>query len=81
MKDLITDIYTTRWYRLGLELGINEKEMNIIREDCKGDAEEALIRTFILWLKTEQPTWWKMIAALRRIEENNLAYLLEQKYC
>ena len=75
------DIRTTRWYRLGLELGIDQEDMDIIEDDCKRDAEEALRKTLKLWLKTEEPTWRKMIAALRKIGENNVACKLEQKYC
>ena len=81
IEDLIDDVKTTQWYRLGLELEISQKEMDIIDEDCKRDTKEALKKTFKQWLKTEEPTWRQIIAALRKIGENNCARELEQKYC
>ena len=80
MKNLIGDVTTTRWYRLGLELGIDEEDMDIIEDVCKSDTEEALRRTFMLWLKTKRPTWRKMIKALVNIGESNCAHKLMQKY-
>ena len=77
---LLLDVKTTRWFLLGLTLTDDKAAMTLIR-DCRQDAEEALMRTFELWLKTEQPTWEKMVLALQEIGENNLASKIKQKYC
>ena len=81
LKHLLLDIKTSKWFLLGLTLTDDEPAMNLIRHNCRQDAQEALTRTFELWLETEQPTWKKMVLALQQIGENNLASRIIQKYC
>ena len=84
IKDLLADVKTPEWYRLGLELTNDENGMRIIRKDHGHRVQDALEATFNLWLKkTTDPTpsWWGVVDALRRIEENKLAGDIEEKYC
>ena len=84
MKDLLADVKTPEWYRLGLELTNDENEMRIISKDHGQRVQDALEATFNLWLKkTTDPTpsWQGMVDALRRIEENKLARNVEKMYC
>ena len=81
LAHLLLHVKTTQWFLLGLTLTDDEPAMNLIRHNYRQDAEEALTRTFELWLKTEQPTWEKMVLALQEIGENNLASRIKQKYC
>ena len=82
LKDLLNRVKVPDFYRLGLELTDDEKAMNIIDDDHKNDTGAGLKATFKLWKKTcEKPTWDKIVAALRNIEENNLAAKLEEEYC
>ena len=68
---------------LGLELTNDDKrQMNIIKENNKGDVDGALVDTFNHWLAVcEHPTWQAVVTALREIGENNLAGEIERKYC
>ena len=70
------------FYRLGLKLTDDEEAMNIIDYNHKNDAEAGLKATFNLWKKKcENPTWDKVVAALRNIGENNLAAELQKDFC
>ena len=76
IKDLIRSVKTTKWYRLGLELDIDDHTMQEIEADTKHAlhvTESALIRVFTTWLKIkENPTWNDISRALRRIGEKLL---------
>ena len=82
MKDLLDNVKTVEWYRLGLELTRNETEMTFIDRDHRGDSRTALRRTFQLCLR-EDPSlsWPKVVQALRRISENRLAKRIEDIFC
>ena len=74
IKDLLRHVKTTRWYRLGLELDIDNHTMQVIEADTKGEhhmTERALTRVFQEWLKTkENPSWSDIDRALRVMGEN-----------
>ena len=82
MADLLREVKISNWYLLGLELTNDDiTNMNIIREDNRGNVVGALRDLFIHWLAVcEHPTWQAVTTALRKIGENNLASKLEQKY-
>ena len=65
---------TTRWYRLGLELDIDNYTMQIIEADTKHEAnmtERALTRVFQEWLKRKgNPSWSDIGRALRVMGED-----------
>ena len=74
IKDLLRHVKTTRWYRLGLELDIDNHTMQVIEADTKGEAnvtERALTRVFDTWLKTkDNPSWSDISRALRVMGED-----------
>ena len=74
IQDLLLSVKTTRWYRLGLELGIDNYTMEVIQADSKGEVsmtESALTRVFTEWLKRkENPSWNDIGRALRRMGED-----------
>ena len=65
---------TTRWYRLGLELDIDNHTMQVIEADTKGEpnmTERALTRVFQEWLKTKKdPNWSDIDRALKMMDES-----------
>lgn len=84
LKDLLADVQTREWYRLGLELTNNEREMNIIDKEHGHNVQDALKFIFNLWLKEitdPPPSWWGVVEALHRIKENRLAIDIKEKYC
>ena len=69
---------TTRWYRLGLELDIDNHTMQIIEADTKREAnmtEGALRRVFQVWLERKvNASWSDVDRALRMMGEGALAH-------
>ena len=81
MEDLLDYIHINNWYRLGLQLGVSDTELNIIEENNK-DIKVALRRTLQLVLRTCPDLTWKNVAdALRKIGENKTARVIEDKFC
>ena len=81
LGELIDDIRTTKWYRLGLELTNDEDGMRLIKDNHRNNAEGALEATFELWLEGDDCTWQAVVDALRKMKQMRLAADLEQKYC
>ena len=72
LTDLLQRVQTTRWFRLGLELGIDHYIMQTIEADSRCDpnmTESALLRVFAEWLKTENPVWSDVEKALKVMGE------------
>ena len=73
LKDLLRCVKTTRWYRLGLELDIDNYSMHRIEADTKNDpnrTEAALTRVFDEWLKNkDNPVWSDVVKALKVMGE------------
>ena len=66
---------------MGLILTDNREKMNIIEANNRNNAEGALKATFNSWLqKSETASWKEVIHALRNVQENSLASIIEQKY-
>lgn len=81
MRDLVTHVRTTEWYRLGLLLDLDNYSLQRIRIDAR-DSQECLALVFETWLKTcRNPSWLDVVRALRAIGENNLGAKLEQMFC
>ena len=81
LKDLLRHVKTTRWYELGLELGVDEFTLNTIYEDSRGDNNTGLRRMFIGWLREcEEPTWDAVVLALKAIGEKKLARDIEVEF-
>ena len=81
-QELLKHVKTTKWYRLGLELKLDEDSLAFIEEDCKRDSPGALTKVFKTWLdECEDPTWLAMVNALREVGDKRKAKDLEDKFC
>ena len=82
MKDLLDYIVILKWYRFGLELGISDTELNMIKDKKKEDAKGALQEIFQFVLTTNPDlTWENVVNALRKIGENRTARIVDDKFC
>ena len=78
--DLLTSLVpkAAKWNFLGIQLGLSPDELDIIRANSQ-DVEECLRKVLQKWYdKTLNPTWQKIIAALRALGELRLAEDLEK---
>ena len=57
-----------QWYDLGLELGVEETTLNIIKSDCDNKAETCFREMLSVWLKMTdpRPSWKALVAALKQ---------------
>ena len=79
LKDLDT-LKVLDWYGVGLQLGIEETELDIIRKN-PSDAKEQKREMFRVWLRqTEQPSYLQLARALFIAEETNLGRHVCKKY-
>lgn len=65
---------TTKWYELGLELGIDDDTMQIIEADSLKSSlsptKAALVAVFREWLQREDnPVWSDIVEALKVINK------------
>ena len=81
LRDLVTQVRTTNWYHLGLQLDIDDYSLQQIQADERGSQERKTCM-FRTWLRVcENPSWKAVVKALKAIGENNLAAKLGQQYC
>lgn len=81
LRDLVENVRTTQWFRLGLGLGIDRDTLAVIERNRRLDASGALIDVLKAWLRVcENPTWVAVVSALRGIGEGNLARRLEDTF-
>ena len=73
---------TTEWFKLGLKLGMEEFDLDVIRKNNPQNTEGALEAMLKKWLSiTEVPTWRAVVDALRAIKNIQLAKNLETQFC
>ena len=82
-QDLMDNVKTTNWYRLGLELTGDEATMNTIEADTAlpriADKTKEMFRE---WLKEcDEPTWLVVVDALEKIREKRLSREIKVKFC
>ena len=76
---------STKWLKLGLQLGVSIEELNKIEYQWK-NPDDCLIHMLECWLKQQSkrppPSWSDLVAALNKesISENALANKLEELY-
>ncbi len=81
LVDLIRDVRVVDWDRLGLELGVNDTDLQTIAKDNIGDSDKALRETFRKWLRcTSKPTWLDVEQALLRMGEGRVASIVREIY-
>ena len=82
LDELLDNISTTEWFRLGLKLGLTSDELEVIESDKKSDSSGALMAVLRKWLKqSDNPTWRAVVGAMRDIGEVKKARDLEDKFC
>ena len=66
-------------YYLGLTLNIKKHDLDALQ----GSPKDKLTQIISLYLEQENPTWERIVEALRRpsVELNNLAKELEKQFC
>lgn len=75
-----------KWFNLGLQLGLKERDLKVIEQDHAKDGVEVCLREMLsLWLKmiNPHPTWEGLVAALKKpsVLFSRLAKKIEDEYC
>ena len=77
---LVRELKDVEWDTLGTYLGLSQGEIREIEHDHQNTGRRRIVM-FEKWSsKEENPSWEKMIAALKDMDENNLASKLREKY-
>ena len=77
---LVRELKDVEWDTLGTYLGLTQGEIREIERDHQNTGRRRIVM-FEKWLsKEENPSWKKMIAALKDMDENSLASKLRKKY-
>ena len=80
LKDLVT-IKVIEWYDLGLQLDIDDHELDVIQKDHRGDVSACRREMFRTWLKNFPiATYQQLVQALHNIGENREAYHICKRY-
>ena len=80
MKDLVL-IKVTEWYELGLQLGVEDAELEVIEKNNRGDLKTCRRNMFRAWLRiTPSPSYQQLVEALVAVGEDKEADLLRKKY-
>ena len=80
MKDLVL-IKVTEWYELGLQLGVEDAELEEIEKNNRGDLKACRRNMFRAWLRiTPNPSYQQLAEALMAVGEAKAADLLCKKY-
>ena len=84
MRELLHKVasrITDKWYIIGLELDIDQPQLNTIRQSFHQDAIQCFSKVFQLWQNQADPpfTWATIVGVLRSpiIKENSLAQEIE----
>ena len=81
LRDLTSNVETTEWYHLGLQLNVDSFKLRQIQVDARRN-QERLTLMFETWLQVcENPSWQDVVQALKAIGERKLGTQLEQKFC
>ena len=81
MKDLVNMVHTTRPYKLGLQLNINERDLELARVNYSSDVGEQLREVLQLYRRqTVHPSWLQVASALQVIGEVNNAATIAETY-
>ena len=80
MKDLVL-IKVTEWYELGLQLGVDDAELEEIEKNNRGDLRACRRSMFRAWLRiTPSPSYQQLVEALMAVGEAKEADLVCMKY-
>ena len=80
MKDLVL-IKLTEWYELGLQLGVEDAELEEIEKKNQGNLKACRRNMFRAWLRiTPNPSYQQLVEALMTVGEGKAADFLCKKY-
>ena len=80
LKDLVL-VQVIRWYELGLQLGVDDTELEVIKRNNPGDLEACRRESFRAWLRiTPSPSYQQLVEALVTVREVREADHLCKKY-
>lgn len=78
LSELVIPNMATKWFEMGLQLGVNPKDLKTIQHDAR-NSKEACRQMFTEWLDNPENanklSWQKVLEALssRSVGENTLA--------
>ena len=80
LKDLVL-LQTTKWYNLGLQLGIEDTELDMIEENNPKNIDVCKRKMFKTWLRiTSSPSYQQLVESLQTVGEIREADRLSKKY-
>ena len=80
LKDVISELHeVTDWFYLGMCLGIPTSVLQSIKQDYR-DTDGRKREVFLSWMNLEEPTWSKIVRALREMGKKALANQIAQKH-
>ena len=72
---------TVKWYKLGLQLGVDDEELKVIQQNYPRDSKASKQEMFSAWLrKASSPSYQQVVEALQAVGENREANRLWKKY-
>ena len=81
LNELLDEVKTTKWYRLGLELGVDDYSLAVIQEDTRNSTEKGREEMLKRWLEScERPTWRAVVQGLSVVGDKKLAAKLQDKF-
>lgn len=86
LKQLQQELYnkaTNKWKDIGIQLDIDERQLDEINSDTSSDSRACLREMLIVWLRrVDPPPSWSAIAeAIDFLGDKELASHLRSKYC
>ena len=80
-RNLFSELQTvTRWFQLGINLGLQIHELDNIEHDHIG-SERRMLQMLYLWLqRAPNAAWGDVVSALQQMGENKVAEGIRQKY-
>ena len=77
----LTNVEGTRWFQLGIHVGVREHSLKNIEANFKGDVERCKQEMLTVWMQTDfESSWGTLADALEKIGMNTDAQRLRQKY-
>ena len=74
-------VQTIEWYDLGLQLGVDDTELDVIEKNNRGDLKACRRNMFRAWLRiTPSPSYQQLVEALMAVGEGKEADFLCKKY-
>ena len=80
LKDLVL-VQVTEWYDLGLQLGVEDEELDVIHRNNPGNLKTCRREMFKAWLRiTPNPSYQQLVEALTAVGDVREADQLSKKY-